>query len=491
MELPEKYVNSMERLLGRQGLSEYLACFKEPRLYGLRVNTAKIPAEEFRRISPFKLTPVPWIPNGFYYSEEDKPAKHPYYFAGLYYLQEPSAMTPANVLPVEEGDRVLDLCAAPGGKSTELGARLNGTGLLVSNDVSASRAKALLKNIEVFGICNALVTCEYPEKLAEIFPEFFDKILVDAPCSGEGMFRKDGRLIRSWESQGPDFFAPIQRGILENAARMLKGGGRMVYSTCTFSQEENEDNIRDFLARHPEFELEKIYEYEGFARAFGMEEAVRLFPHRLKGEGHFVALLHRKGDAIDPENAAGAGNTPNGDIDRKYRASSSGRSSAFARSGRHSPGGMRRIPSELEDFLEELNRTVDRSRVTVMDERAYLLPEGMEEIKGFAQESGAVKGLRTMRSGLFLGELKKNRFEPSQALAMCLKCAEYPTVAELKGGDPNIIKYLKGETIEISGDGLRGNGKNILVAADGYPLGWGRLNGLTVKNRYLPGWRWI
>ena len=449
-------MDSMKKMLGASEFSEYLASFEEPRIYGLRVNTSKISVRDFLDISPFELTPVPWIKNGFYYSGEDKPAKHPYYFAGLYYLQEPSAMTPASVLPVEEGDRVLDLCAAPGGKSTELGARLKGTGLLVSNDISASRAKALLKNIELFGIGNALVTCEYPEKLASVFPGFFDKILVDAPCSGEGMFRKDGKLIKSWESQGPDFFAPIQRGILEAAAGMLKDGGYMVYSTCTFSKEEDEDNIRFFLDKHPEFSLEKIPEYEGFTRGFGMEEAVRLFPHKLKGEGHFVALLKKKADS-------------DGGAD-----SEAGR---FAQTS----AGKKRLPIELEEFLEEIEVPFDKTAVTIMGEKAYLLPEGTENIKG----------LRMMRNGLFIGELKKNRFEPSQAFAMSLKCGDYSTVANLKCGDVNVIKYLKGETVEISEADLRGGGKNVLVAVDGYPLGWGRLNGLTVKNRYLPGWRWM
>ena len=297
MLLPEKYINNMKDLLGDE-YEEYISSFSEPRLYGLRVNTAKISVEDFLKISPFKLTPIPWISNGFYYSEEDKPAKHPYYFAGLYYLQEPSAMTPAYVLPVESGDKVLDLCAAPGGKSTELGAKLKGTGLLVSNDISASRAKALLKNIEVFGLGNVLVTCEYPEKLKERFSGFFDKILVDAPCSGEGMFRKDSKLIKSWESQGPEYFAPIQKGILKAAADMLKEGGYLLYSTCTFSKEEDEDNIFEFLNEREDFELEHIYEYEGFVRGYGMEDAIRLFPHHLKGEGHFVALLRKKGTLV-------------------------------------------------------------------------------------------------------------------------------------------------------------------------------------------------
>ena len=448
MLLPEKYINNMKDLLGDE-YEEYISSFSEPRLYGLRVNTAKISVEDFLKISPFKLTPIPWISNGFYYSEEDKPAKHPYYFAGLYYLQEPSAMTPAYVLPVESGDKVLDLCAAPGGKSTELGAKLKGTGLLVSNDISASRAKALLKNIEVFGLGNVLVTCEYPEKLKERFSGFFDKILVDAPCSGEGMFRKDSKLIKSWESQGPEYYAPIQKGILKAAADMLKEGGYLLYSTCTFSKEEDEDNIFEFLNEREDFELEHIYEYEGFVRGYGMEEAIRLFPHHLKGEGHFVALLRKKGTLVQ---------------NIKYE-----------------PSGKKKIPDEIKEFLQEYENVTDTDRIEISGEKVYILPRQLDNLKG----------IRVLRSGLLLGELKKNRFEPSQAFAMTIMPDKYSTVCNLKVDDVNVIKYLKGETIEVDETDVRGKAKNVLVCVDGYALGWGRLNGTTIKNKYLPGWRWM
>lgn len=447
MQLPEKYLDNMKELLGEE-FDSYIDSFDEPRLYGLRVNTAKISIEDFLKISPFKLTPIPWIPNGFYYSEEDKPAKHPYYFAGLYYLQEPSAMTPSYVLPVNEGDKVLDLCAAPGGKSTELGAKLRGNGLLVSNDISASRAKALLKNIEVFGIGNVLITCEYPEKLAEKFPEFFDKILVDAPCSGEGMFRKDNKLVKSWISQGPDFFAPLQKNILNNAALMLKEGGYLLYSTCTFSKMEDEDNIAEFLENHPDFKLEKIYDYEGFTRAFGMEEAIRIFPHKMQGEGHFVALLHREGTLIS-------------DLNPAHKSV--------------------KCPVEIQEFVNEFSNAFDLSTMEIQGEKVYLLPK----------ETDNLKGIRTLRTGLLLGELKKNRFEPSQALAMTINPAEYSTVADFSADNPTVVKYLKGETIEATEGKLRGNAKNVLITVDGFPLGWGRLNDTSIKNKYLPGWRWM
>lgn len=448
MQLPIKYSSAMKDLLGEE-YDDYIACFDEPRLYGLRVNTMKISTEEFERICPFEIKKIPWISNGYYYNEDCKPAKHPYYFAGLFYLQEPSAMTPAFVLPVCEGEKVLDLCAAPGGKSTELGARLNKTGLLVSNDISASRAKALVKNIEVFGIGNVVITCEYPEKLADKYPDFFDKILVDAPCSGEGMFRKDNRLIKSWEQEGPEFYAPIQKNILNAAARMLKEGGYILYSTCTFSKMENEDNIREFLDSHKEFELERIFDYEGFVRAYGMEEAIRLFPHHIKGEGHFLALLHKKGELV---------------ADRIYQTVS-----------------KTKIPEDIEEFLKEYQGPINKNRIRIIGEKVYVMPELIDNFEG----------IRTLRTGLLLGELKKNRFEPSQAFAMTVKPEDYSTVAFLKADDINVIKYLKGETIEVLPKNLRGSAKNVLVCVDNFPLGWGRLNGTTIKNKYLPGWRWM
>lgn len=449
MNLPTTYIDNMTELLGKEEFDKYLESFSQERIYGLRVNTSKISVEEFERISPFKLERVPWISNGFYISGDEKPAKHPYYFAGLYYLQEPSAMTPAFVMPVNKDDIVLDLCAAPGGKSTELGSRLMGSGLLVSNDISASRAKALLKNIEVFGIGNTLITCEYPDKLLSYFGKMFDKILIDAPCSGEGMFRKDGKLIRAWESEGPGFYSPIQKGILKAAADMLKEGGYIVYSTCTFSKEEDENVIKEFLDTHEEFELEKIFDYEGFVRGFDLPEAIRLFPHRLKGEGHFVCLLHKKGELVPSIKAPSKKQT--------------------------------KLPSELMEFLSEIHKDIDTSHIVINGENVYLET-------GYEKDT---KGLRVLRRGLLLGEIKKNRFEPSQALAMTLKMEEYSTIVNLSSEDINVIKYLKGETIEISEDMLTGKSKNVLVCVDGYSLGWGRINNLTIKNRYLPGWRWM
>ena len=212
-DLPQSFLDSMKEILG-EDYEAFLTGFDGQRQYGLRVNTLKMNLEEFERIAPFHLKKVPWISNGYFYNAEDVPAKHPFYSAGLYYLQEPSAMTPASRLKVQPGERVLDLCAAPGGKATELGAALQGEGLLVANDINTARAKALLRNLELFGISNSFVTNEPPHVLAERFPEFFHKIMVDAPCSGEGMFRKNPAVADSWKEKGPEYFSKLQREII-------------------------------------------------------------------------------------------------------------------------------------------------------------------------------------------------------------------------------------------------------------------------------------
>ena len=455
MNLPQIFVEQMKEILGPE-LPEYLESYEKPKFTGLRVNTSKISVEEFERISPFKtLRRVPWTPNGYYYTEEDTPTKHPYYYAGLYYIQEPTAMTPASVLPVEPGERVLDLCAAPGGKATELGAKLRHEGLLVANDASASRTKALLKNLEVFGLPNILVTSEMGDKLDRYFHEYFDKILIDAPCSGEGMFRKQAHMIPAWERQGPEVFSKMQREILDQAANLLKPGGTMLYSTCTFSKLENEGSMDYFLSNHPEFHLLDIPQSEGFApgqpelvdSTFPLEKCVRLFPHKIDGEGHFLALLQKDGER-----------TPN---------------------ALESAGKPSKLPQELTNFLKDVSMPVDTTRIQIKDTKVFLMPEGL---------SGC-KGLRFLRSGLYMGELLKKRFEPSQAFAMVLKKEEYASVIDLPATDERIIRYLKGETIEIEdGESTKDAGWQ-LVCVDGYPLGWGKLIRGTLRNKYFSGWR--
>lgn len=460
MKLPIQFETRMKNMLGEE-FDAYKESLDIPAFHGLRVNTAKISVEEFLRISPFTLKPVPWCANGFYYDEKEQPAKHPYYYAGLYYIQEPSAMTPASVIPIEEGDFVLDICAAPGGKSTELAAKLHGTGLLVSNDISNSRAKALLKNLELFGVPNMLVVSEPSNVIADYFEGFFDKILIDAPCSGEGMFRKSSSMVKAWESNGVDMFVNLQQSILREMVRALKPGGTLVYSTCTFSPDENEQAMDYLLELEPNLELLELPMYEGFDTGHpewsksgnpDVTKCRRIWPHRISGEGHFVAMLKKK-DTGDYHGV----------------------------NWYHPAKG--KLPEEVLEFLGHINRDWDMSRMELQKERLYYLPKQMP----------SVKGLRMLRNGLFLGEIKKNRFEPSQSLALALKPEEFYQSVSLSVEDERVIRYLKGETIELEEEAANAGIKSglVLLCVDCYPLGWGKLNQGSLKNKYLPGWRWM
>lgn len=457
MNLPKKFDDRMRELLTNE-YAQYMESLNQDYFTGLRVNHLKLTTSEFEMISPFEIAQIPWTNNGFYYNKEKQPAKHPYYYAGLYYIQEPSAMIPAATLDVKPGDKVLDLCAAPGGKSTELAEKLKGSGILVTNDISNSRAKALLKNIELFGVKNAIVMSENPKKLVNYFKGYFDKILVDAPCSGEGMFRKEPSMIKNWEEYGVEYYSEIQKEIIEYATIMLKPGGLMAYSTCTFSPEENEGTIQYLLENHPEFTVLKIDTYGQFNSGKPqwldidepkeeLKNCIRVWPWKVKGEGHFLTILKKNEEEYT--------NNFKEFIPKKFT-----------------------ITNELIEFLKDVKLTFLESRLESIDERVYYLPEGMV----------TMKGLRILRSGLYLGDIKKKRFEPSQALASALKMNEYSKVINLSCEDPNVIKYLKGETIEV----LSGfeSGWNLLCV-DGHPLGWGKLSGTTLKNKYYPGWRWL
>lgn len=462
-QLPEAFLLKMQELLGEE-FGQYLESFKEEWKPGLRVNTLKLSPGELAELVPWNLEPVPRADNGFYYDgtldgEVLRPSKHPAYYAGLYYLQEPSAMTPAAMLPVVPGDRVLDLCAAPGGKSTELASKLKGRGMLVSNDISYSRARALLKNLELAGAANICVTSEVPEKLAGVWPEFFDKILVDAPCSGEGMFRRDEDMVKDWNEKGPEYYVPIQRQILSQAAAMLRPGGYMLYSTCTFSVEEDEENVAYVLEEFPQMQLccLDLDKVPGACGGFGLSGCMRLFPHRLKGEGHFLALMRKKGgddggkEILPPMDSGTAG--------KRVRAVEK--------------------EKELDAFLRQSGAEWDYGRIVIHQDNAYYLPEGL----------AWNLPLRFLRTGLFLGELKKGRFEPSQALAMSMKAGQFPNTVSFPGGDSRVLRYLKGETISLEGD--EGPVKGwCLAAMEGFPLGWAKGTGMSLKNKYYPGWRW-
>lgn len=449
MKLPESFETNMKQYLGNQW-EEYVDSYQKPSYYGVRYNPLKIEKEEFLRRIPFELKEVPWCGQGFYYDgRKEQPAKHPFYHAGLYYIQEPSAMLPASLLPVEPGDKVLDLCAAPGGKSTQISGKLQGKGLLVSNDISISRAKALVKNLEMAGVSNAVVTSEKPEKLASVFPEFFDKVLVDAPCSGEGMFRKNPLMVKDYEERGVEYYAPLQKEIVRQAITMLKPGGVMVYSTCTFSPEENEGLVNWVLENFEDISVEEGISFTG--RDFGhpdwlglkneeISKAYRMWPHKIQGEGHFAVIMKKSGKSRK-KNIEGKGNA--------------------------------KLTKEARKFLDLFDFDDSRGYYLELDHKLYLVPKEMPEIKG----------IRIVRSGLYLGLMKKNRFEPSQALAMALTMEKGPCI-DLSIADERVVKYLKCETILL--DGPEGF---VLIGVDGYPLGWGKLKNGMLKNKYAPAWR--
>lgn len=381
-------------------------------------------------------------------------------------------MTPAALLPVSPGDRILDLCAAPGGKATALGAKLCGNGLLIANDISTSRARALLRNIELFGVTSGIVCDEKPDRLAARFPAFFDRILLDAPCSGEGMFRKDEALSRDWTPEKSAALSSTQKELILLAADMLRPGGYLLYSTCTFAPCEDEEVIAFLLAERPDMQLLPVAESEGFAPGFprygnddpAMTRCVRLFPHRIAGEGHFMALLHKEGTALLSK--------------EKPRSGKSGRKARISSEEKQNL-------SYILSFLESIGvhtlsgLPFDPSRVRIQGEKAFYLP----------QVQPSFEGLSYLRYGLFLGELKKNRFEPSQPLALALQKSEADAVISLSSDDPRIFSYLKGESISIEPSEAASSKGWHLLAVSGYPLAFGKLVNGVLKNHYPFGWR--
>lgn len=453
MHLPENFAAEMQNLLGDEWMLLKKALEEGTPWQGLRLNTLKITGADFLRRTGFALEPIPWTEDGYYLRGEERPAKHPYYQAGLYYLQEPSAMSPAACLGVKPGDKVLDLCAAPGGKSTQIAAALAGKGLLVSNDNSAERVKALVWNLEHWGATNVVVTNEEPARLATVFPAYFDKILVDAPCSGEGMFRKDPRAVRSWSTYNSEVCCGMQKEILAQAARMLKPGGRLIYSTCTFSQRENEEVIADFLAHHPDYHMVELPLAFGWERGFIIPQTRRIWPHKVKGEGHFLALLERREPSRSESEDGGQSSRQKG---------------VFAGSD------ATVVPEAFASFQEEnLGQPLD----------GFFHQQG-QYLYQVPSELPALTGLKVARYGWFVGTLEKGRFTPSQALAMGLKSSAVQRKVSFSVSEPEIEKYLKGETL------LREGSKGwTLVCLEEFPLGWAKQTGDYLKNYYPPGWR--
>ena len=442
----------MRGLLGDE-FTAFAASFDEPHRVGLRLNTLKTSVPDFSSKPVFALSSVgPHEPAGFLLADPAaQPGKHPFHDAGVYYLQEPAAMVVGSVVDPQPGEWVLDLAAAPGGKSTHLAARLGDTGLLVANDIDHGRAQILAQNMERWGSRHALLTNATPSQLADQFGEIFDRVLVDAPCSGEGLFRRMGSF--AWSEANVTACAVRQSHILDDAARLLRPGGRLVYATCTFSPEENEGVIAQFLAAHPDFALEPIPPITGAAPGqpawvnsdLPLDRALRLWPHRFPGEGHFIARLQRQGG---------------GGVDYALfqpRASREARAlwADFA-------------ANELGDFVYE------EERLHEANGRLYLIPP----------DAPATGSVRLVRYGLLLGELRRNHFRPAHTLALALKPHEHGQTADFAPDDPQLVCYLAGEDIAWAG----ASGW-VLVTVDGFGLGWGKGGNGRLKNHYPRGLR--
>ena len=453
--LPQAFIERMRQLLGGECDAFLAGCEKE-KYQALRLNPLKTSREEFLGKVPFHLTPIPWEQNGFYYTAEDAPGRHPFHEAGVYYIQEPSAQAVVPCLGVQPGERILDLCAAPGGKSTQIAGLLQGRGILIANEVHPARARILSENVERMGIRNAIVTNEMPEHLAELFAGYFDRILVDAPCSGEGMFRKIETAATEWSPENVAFCALRQDGILDCAARMLKPGGRLVYSTCTFAPLENEGSVSRFLHRHEEFHILPVEHSWGFAPgrpewceapAEHIAGTIRLWPHLIKGEGHYLAVMEKEGILDDTEIYGLNG------LQRGIAEKDCGEFPAFAGENLH----------------------VQLSGVYLrFGDQLYLGPDRMP----------ALEHLKCLRPGLHLGTMKKNRFEPSHALALALKPAEAVNTYALAAESEDTAAYLRGQTF-ASGDRKGWH----VITVDGYSLGWGKAAGGIMKNHYPRGLR--
>ena len=429
--LPEAFLDRMKMQLGAE-YSAFLESLERPRAVALRFNPLK--CDEPPRL-PFVGDSVPWEPMGYYYDPESRPGLHPYHDAGVYYLQEASAMAPVQLLDPRPGERVCDLCAAPGGKSTQIAGRLKGEGFLLCNEWSPKRAKILSQNIERLGVANAVVTNGDTKHLAQRYPGYFDKVLIDAPCSGEGMFRKEEAAVTDWSQETVEMCAARQAEILDNGAALVREGGLLVYSTCTFAPEENEMTVAAFLERHPEFTPEKR-EAPWFAET--ENGGFRLWPHKLRGEGHFAACLRKTG--------------------REQPASN-----------QRKPEG--KLPRPWEEFAKNMGISLPEGSIVTFGDRLFWAPVEMPDIHG----------VRVLRPGLELGEVKKDRFEPAHALALWLKDAA--VTLNLPAEDPRLTQYLHGDVIPCDAKGW------CLVQVDGYSLGWGKADGKVLKNHYPKGLR--
>ena len=429
--LPEKFIENMKKQLPENEWEAFFACYEKKPFKGVRLNGLKGGRYALKPLLPFLGEPIPWEENGFY-TDEEKLGGNPLHFAGAFYSQEPSAMSAAPLLEVKPGERVLDLCSAPGGKGTQLACAMDGKGIIVLNEPVSSRAKILSQNVERMGIKNAVVLNEYPDALAGKFQGYFDKILVDAPCSGEGMFRKNAEeALGEWSEENIELCANRQKGILDCATKMLAVGGRLVYSTCTFATAEDEGQVRDYLSAHPEMQCIK---------------QEKLYPHKIDGEGHFVALFEKTARLEEWESR----------IKEAKRSVTNGGEKAY------------------RDFEKVFFKEKFAFRLHEVNGILYELPENVFDWKG----------LQVLRVGVRLGEVKNGRFEPSHSLAMCVKAEECKNVADFSLADERLEKYLRGETIDCDIP----NGW-CLVCVHGLPVGLGKAVNGTIKNHLPKGLR--
>lgn len=481
MKLPEKFIAETDSFFARhkEVPSEgFYESFDKTPLHGVRLSRSKTVTSEhetlLKQIDPSftGVDPVEWCDGGYYLSEDSddsrKTGRNPLYHAGVFYPQEPSAMLPAQVLAAKPGEVILDLCAAPGGKACRIGEDLTGEGLLVANEISYERSKALLRNIERSGITNCVILNENPDNIAGRLPGFFDKILIDAPCSGEGMFRRDRSACASYEKYGPDTIVPVQKTILEAADKMLREGGEIVYSTCTFCEEEDELMISSFMASHPSYKIVPHPEIKGITH--NANGTMRIWPHLNRGDGHFCTHLV-KGEKTEEG--------------RKELS--------YVRSGKPLKASERRGFDLARDFLSEI-----------------LTDEGFANITRipFTNHAGGVflidfdenlfKGLKVCKTGLYIGDSRltssgKSVFAPSNSLALTFtrEMVKPDRYLALSFDDPRLERYLKGETIQVTGeDNVTGNG-TIVVGVDNAPLGFGKVGGTQIKNMYPKAWRLI
>ncbi|MDQ0195904.1 RsmF rRNA methyltransferase first C-terminal domain-containing protein [Paenibacillus wynnii] len=454
--LPAAFTTTMRDMLGQEA-DAFLESYTAPRTQGLRFNRLKSYTNSEHHtvsntISLFNLEPIPWCTDGFYYEEASRPGRHPYHTAGLYYIQEPSAMSAAELLSPLPGETVLDLAAAPGGKTTHLAALMQGQGLLVSNEIHPERAKILAENVERLGHTSTLVTSATPGELALRFPEAFDKIMLDAPCSGEGMFRKDPDAIEEWSPEHVLMCAARQWDILQDAYTMLKPGGSLAYSTCTFNRKENEEIITRLTDSYPDMEL---------------ITQKRLWPHLEKGEGHFVALLRKQKVTASEDTQVTA-----------KRKSGGGR-------GKNTPRVNASVRDAFQQFQiwasTELPGFLGKGVPLLFGDSLYLLPEAFND----RLHIGLLDGLRIPRAGLHIAHLKKNRIEPAHALAMALHPTQVSRRFDLASDGPEIKAWLRGESLPVSSD-LHGW---TLVTVDGLSIGWGKASLGQLKNHLPKGLR--